>query len=160
MSANNEQLLLNGSQHRWDSEAAKEAQEKSVASRKENSAYKAKLKKEALELIKQKTMNELVEELNVNVSMSNEVKQEIYAYLMKAIIDVEVVEKAKHRFKTEQLFTKHELDEIQKESPSKQDININATGEKLSIKQALQSGLIDSERVSLDDLNLLRGFVS
>ncbi|ENM5843202.1 hypothetical protein V4V60_003346 [Vibrio mimicus] len=157
MSANNEQSTNISSPHRWDSEQARQAQEKSVVSRKENSTYKAKLKTEALELIKQKTLSELVDELNINIGMNNEVKQDIYAYLLKALIDVEVVEKAKHRFKTEQMFTKHELDELLKEQPSKQDIKVS--GDKMSIVDALKSGLIDESRVSIDDLNFLRMYV-
>lgn len=157
MSANYEQSEDISSQYRWDSGAAKQAQEKSVQSRLENSRLKAKLKQEALKLIKQKSMTELVDELKINVNLSNEAKQEIYGYLLKALIDVEIVEKAKHRFKTEQMFTKHELDELLKEQPNKQDINIS--GEKMSVQQAIKSGVIDDSRISIDDLNFLRTFV-
>ncbi|EMC8460730.1 hypothetical protein K6754_23815 [Vibrio alginolyticus] len=146
--------------HEFNSETAEKARLKGLEVRRERAKERERRKLEVLELIKSKTLTELVEELKINVNIGNEVKQEVHAYLLKALIDVEVTEKAKHRFKIEQLFTKFELDELLKESPSKQDISINRAGEKLSIKQALQSGLIDSERVSLDDLNFLRGFVS
>ncbi|CAH1602468.1 conserved hypothetical protein [Vibrio jasicida] len=157
MCANNEQTTRTSSRHKWSSETAKQAQEKSVQSRLESNALKAKLRQEALQLIKQKSMAELVDELKINVNIGNEVKQDIYAYLLKALIDVEIVETAKHRFKTEQMFTKHELDELLKEQPTKQDISL--TGERMSIQQAMKSGVIDDSRISIDDLNFLRTFV-
>ncbi|HCG9204198.1 TPA: hypothetical protein NJ621_004173 [Vibrio parahaemolyticus] len=143
--------------HEYNSETAEKARLKGLEVRRERAKEREKLKTEALELIKQKTLSELVDELNINIGMNNEVKQDIYAYLLKALIDVEIVEKAKHRFKTEQMFTKYELDELLKEQPSKQDIKVS--GDKISIVDALKSGLIDESRVSIDDLNFLRMYV-
>ncbi|ELX4199066.1 hypothetical protein [Vibrio vulnificus] len=143
--------------HEYNSETAEKARLKGLEVRRERAKEREKLKTEALELIKQKTLSELVDELNINIGMNNEVKQDIYAYLLKALIDVEIVEKAKHRFKTEQMFTKYELDELLKEQPSKQDIKVS--GDKMSIVDALKSGLIDESRVSIDDLNFLRMYV-
>lgn len=143
--------------HEYNSETAEKARLKGLEVRRERAKEREKLKTEALELIKQKTLSELVDELNINIGMNNEVKQDIYAYLLKALIDVEIIEKAKHRFKTEQMFTKYELDELLKEQPSKQDIKVS--GDKMSIVDALKSGLIDESRVSIDDLNFLRMYV-
>ncbi|MCF5844240.1 hypothetical protein [Aeromonas veronii] len=143
--------------HEYNSESADKARLKGLEVRRERAKEREKRKLEVLELIKSKTLAELVDELKIDINMGNEVKQDVYSYLLKALIDVEVVEKAKHRFKTEQLFTKHELDELLKEQPSKQDINI--TGEKMSVADALKSGLIDESRISIDDVNMLRMYV-
>lgn len=143
--------------HEFNSETAEEARLKGLEVRRERAKAREQRKQEVLELIKQKSMSELVEELQIKVGMSNEVKQDIYAYLLKALIDVEIVEKAKHKFKTEQMFTKFELDEMLKEQPAKQDISL--TGQKMSLKEALKSELIDESRISLDDVNMLRMYV-
>lgn len=143
--------------HEYNSETAEKARLKGLEVRRERAKEREQRKQEVLELIKSKTLTELVDELNINIGMSNEVKQDIYAYLLKALIDVEIVEKAKHRFKTEQMFTKFELDELLKEQPSKQDIKVS--GEKMSLIDALKSGVIDDSRISIDDVNTLRMFV-
>lgn len=143
--------------HEYNSETAEKARLKGLEVRRERAKEREQRKQEVLELIKSKTLIELVDELNINIGMSNEVKQDIYAYLLKALIDVEIVEKAKHRFKTEQMFTKFELDELLKEQPSKQDIKVS--GEKMSLIDALKSGVIDDSRISIDDVNTLRMFV-
>ncbi|GAB7224768.1 hypothetical protein VoSk93_39870 [Vibrio owensii] len=143
--------------HEYNSETADKARLKGLEVRRERAKEREQRKQEVLELIKSKTLTELVDELKIDINMGNEVKQDVYAYLLKALIDVEVVEKAKHRFKTEQLFTKYELAELLKEQPSKQDINL--TGEKMPLIDALKSGLIDDSRISIDDVNTLRMFV-
>ena len=143
--------------HEYNSETAEKARLKGLEVRREKAKEREQRKQEVLELIKSKTLTELVDELNINIGMSNEVKQDIYAYLLKALIDVEIVEKAKHRFKTEQMFTKFELDELLKEQPSKQDIKVS--GEKMSLIDALKSGVIDDSRISIDDVNTLRMFI-
>ncbi|ELS0753747.1 hypothetical protein QQ213_003555 [Vibrio vulnificus] len=143
--------------HEYNSETAEKARLKGLEVRRERAKEREQRKQEVLELIKSKTLIELVDELNINIGMSNEVKQDIYAYLLKALIDVEIIEKAKHRFKTEQMFTKFELDELLKEQPSKQDIKVS--GEKISLIDALKSGVIDDSRISIDDVNTLRMFV-
>ncbi|EHY1122954.1 hypothetical protein K2V14_003953 [Vibrio vulnificus] len=143
--------------HEYNSETAEKARLKGLEVRRERAKEREQRKQEALQLIKQKSMAELVDELKINVNLSNEAKQEIYGYLLKALIDVEIVETAKHRFKTEQMFTKHELDELLKEQPNKQDINVS--GEKMSLIDALKSGVIDDSRISIDDVNTLRMFV-
>ncbi|WP_010433273.1 hypothetical protein [Vibrio cyclitrophicus] len=143
--------------HEYNSETAEKARLKGLEVRRERAKEREQRKQEVLELIKSKTLTKLVDELNINVGMSNEVKQDIYAYLLKAMIDVEIVEKAKHRFKTEQMFTKFELDELLKEQPNKQDIKVS--GEKMSLIDALKSGVIDDSRISIDDVNTLRMFV-
>ncbi|ELC9716787.1 hypothetical protein QX995_002163 [Vibrio vulnificus] len=143
--------------HEYNSETAEKARLKGLEVRRERAKEREQRKQEVLELIKSKTLTELVDELKLNINMGNEVKQDVYAYLLKALIDVEIVEKAKHRFKTEQMFTKFELDELLKEQPSKQDISLNS--EKMTVQQAIKSGLIDDTRISLDDLNFLRMFV-
>ncbi|PTP81146.1 hypothetical protein [Vibrio splendidus] len=143
--------------HEYNSETAEKARLKGLEVRRERAKEREQRKQEVLEMIKSKTLTELVDELNINVGMSNEVKQDIYAYLLKAMIDVEVVEKARHRFKTERMFTKFELDELLKEQPSKQDIKVS--GEKMSLIDALKSGVIDDSRISIDDVNTLRMFV-
>lgn len=143
--------------HEYNSETAEKARLKGLEVRRERAKEREQRKQEVLELIKSKTLTELVDELKLNINMGNEVKQEVYAYLLKALIDVEIVEKAKHRFKTEQMFTKFELDELLKEQPSKQDIKVS--GEKMSLIDALKSGVIDDSRISIDDVNTLRMFV-
>ncbi|ELP6122754.1 hypothetical protein QTV43_003990 [Vibrio vulnificus] len=143
--------------HEYNSETAEKARLKGLEVRRERAKEREQRKQEVLELIKSKTLTELVDELKLNINMGNEVKQDVYAYLLKALIDVEIVEKAKHRFKTEQMFTKFELDELLKEQPSKQDISLNS--EKMTVQQAIKSGLIDDTRISLDDLNFLRMFL-
>ncbi|HFQ5108732.1 TPA: hypothetical protein ACGUT0_002293 [Vibrio vulnificus] len=143
--------------HEYNSETAEKARLKGLEVRRERAKEREQRKQEVLELIKSKTLTELVDELKINVNMGNEVKQDLYAYLLKALIDVEIVEKAKHRFKTEQMFTKFELDELLKEQPSKQDIKVS--GEKMSLIDALKSGVIDDSRISIDDVNTLRMYV-
>lgn len=143
--------------HEYNSETAEKARLKGLEVRRERAKEREQRKQEVLELIKSKTLTELVDELKINVNIGNEVKQDVYAYLLKALIDVEIVEKAKHRFKTEQMFTKFELDELLKEQPSKQDIKVS--GEKMSLIDALKSGVIDDSRISIDDVNTLRTFV-
>ncbi|OQU28100.1 hypothetical protein [Vibrio parahaemolyticus] len=157
-SANQEQSAQISSQHRWDSEAAKQAQEKSVQSRLENRRLRDQLRQEALQLIKQKTMIELADELKINVNLSNEAKQDIYGYLLKSLIDVEVVETAKHRFKTEQMFIKQELDEMTKSLGEHTKISI-ATGEQLTIEALLEQNKIDLSSLGEDTLNKLRSFI-
>lgn len=158
VSANQEQSTKISSQHRWDSEAAKQAQEKSVQSRLENRRLRDKLRQEALQLIKQKTMTELADELKINVNLSNEAKQDIYGYLLKSLIDVEVIETAKHRFKTEQMFIKQELDEMTKSLGEHTKISI-ATGEQLTIEALLEQNKIDLSSLGEDTLNKLRSFI-
>lgn len=143
--------------HEYNSDTAEKARLKGLEVRRERAKEREQRKQEALELIKSKTLTELVNELKISVNIGNEVKQDVYAYLLKALIDVEIVEKAKHRFKTEQMFTKFELDELLKEQPSKQDIKVS--GEKMSLIDALKSGVIDDSRISIDDVNTLRMFV-
>ncbi|HFQ5589224.1 TPA: hypothetical protein ACGUM0_003940 [Vibrio vulnificus] len=132
-------------------ENAHAMQAKSAEARKRNNEEKAMLRKAMLDSIKTKTLKEISDELNIGVNLSNDVKQEVYTHLLKAMIDVEVIEKAKHRFKTEQMLNKYELDGTAKESGTR------SVG--LTLKEAIAKGVINKESIGVDDVELLELYV-
>ncbi len=137
----------------FDAESGKEAQLLSAKSRSEN----ARRRNEIKAMTKQVALSELLSEQGLDMNLTNEQKLEIKMHFLKAVLAPLAIDSQRHNHKLIEMVVQSELDEILKEQPSKQDISL--TGEKMSIQQALKSGLIDDSRISLDDLNFLRMYV-
>lgn len=141
------------SKHEFNSEEAKAAQLKSAEARSLNAKRRAEVKA----LAQQLSLNEMIKENGLDVSLTNEQKLEIKMHFLKNVLAPLAIDTQRHNHKLAEMVAQNELDEILKEQPTKQDISL--TGEKMSIQQAMKSGLIDESRVSIDDLNFLRGFI-
>ncbi|HDY7737137.1 TPA: hypothetical protein RQJ91_000670 [Vibrio vulnificus] len=141
------------SKHEFNSEEAKAAQLKSAEARSLN----AKRRGEVKALAQQLSLNEMIKDNGLDVSLTNEQKLEIKMHFLKNVLAPLAIDTQRHNHKLVEMVAQNELDEILKEQPTKQDISL--TSEKMSIQQAMKSGLIDESRVSIDDLNFLRGFI-
>ena len=141
------------SKHEFNSEEAKAAQLKSAEARSLNAKRRAEVKA----LAQQLSLNEMIKENGLNVSLTNEQKLEIKMHFLKNALAPLAIDAQRHNHKLVEMVAQNELDEILREQPTKQDISL--TGEKMSIQQAMKSGLIDESRVSIDDLNFLRGSI-
>ncbi|HDY7528526.1 TPA: hypothetical protein RQJ59_001784 [Vibrio vulnificus] len=141
------------SKHEFNSEEAKAAQLKSAEARSLNAKRKAEVKAFAQQL----SLNEMIKDNGLDVSLTNEQKLEIKMHFLKNVLAPLAIDTQRHNHKLVEMVAQNELDEILKEQPTKQDISL--TGEKMSIQQAIKAGLIDDSRISIDDLNFLRGFI-
>ncbi|MDC5812836.1 hypothetical protein OPW07_24250 [Vibrio europaeus] len=141
------------SKHEWNSEEAKQAQLKGAKSRSEN----AKRRREVMALARKVSLKDLMDSQELNVNLNNEQKAEIKMHFLKAAMVGLAIENSKHQNKVTEMCVQNELDEMLKEQPSKRDISIS--GDKLSVADAIKSGLIDETRISLEDVNHLRMFV-
>lgn len=141
------------SKHEFNSEEAKAAQLKSAEARSLNAKRRAEVKA----LAQQFSLNEAIRESGLDVSLTNEQKLEIKMHFLKSVLAPLAIDTQRHNHKLVEMVAQNELDEILKEQPTKQDISL--TSEKMSIQQAMKSGLIDDSRISIDDLNFLRGFI-
>ncbi|HAT8506066.1 TPA: hypothetical protein I7217_16895 [Vibrio vulnificus] len=141
------------SKHEFNSEEAKAAQLKSAEARSLNAKRRAEVKA----LAQQFSLNEAIRESGLDVSLTNEQKLEIKMHFLKNVLAPLAIDTQRHNHKLVEMVAQNELDEILKEQPTKQDISL--TSEKMSIQQAMKSGLIDDSRISIDDLNFLRGFI-
>ncbi|MFA1571660.1 hypothetical protein A152_0021855 [Vibrio tasmaniensis 1F-187] len=90
------------------------------------------------------------------MNLKNEQKAEIKIHVLKSALTLLAHEKIKHKNKLVEMCVQNELEEILKQQPEKQ---INLTSG-MSVYEALKAGVLDEDRVSIDDLNLLRGFIS
>ncbi|HDY7993856.1 TPA: hypothetical protein ACGUON_000712 [Vibrio vulnificus] len=141
------------SKHEFNSEEAKAAQLKSAEARSLNAKRRAEVKAFA----KQLSLNEMIKDNGLDVSLTNEQKLEIKMHFLKNVLAPLAIDVQRHNHKLVEMVAQNELDEILKEQPTQQDIRL--TSEKMSIQQAMKSGMIDESRISIDDLNFLRGFV-
>ncbi len=139
--------------HEFSSEEAKQAQLKSAEARSQNAKRRAEVKA----LAQQFSLNEMVKESGLDVTLTNEQKLEIKMHFLKRALAPLAIDVQRHNHKLLEMVAQNELDEILREQPSKQDISL--TGEKMSLQQAIKSGLIDDSRISTDDVNFLRMFV-
>lgn len=141
------------SKHEFNSEEAKAAQLKSAEARSLNAKRRAEVKAFAQQL----SLNEMIKDNGLDVSLTNEQKLEIKMHFLKNVLAPLAIDVQRHNHKLVEMVAQNELDEILKEQPTQQDIRL--TSEKMSIQQAMKSGMIDESRISIDDLNFLRGFV-
>ncbi|MFA4726324.1 hypothetical protein [Vibrio vulnificus] len=141
------------SKHEFNSEEAKAAQLKSAEARSLNAKRRAEVKA----LAQQLSLNEMIKDNGLDVSLTNEQKLEIKMHFLKNVLAPLAIDTQRHNHKLVEMVAQNELDEILKEQPTQQDIRL--TSEKMSIQQAMKSGMIDESRISIDDLNFLRGFV-
>ncbi|MGR5138554.1 hypothetical protein [Vibrio jasicida] len=141
------------SKHEFSSEEAKAAQLKSASARSENARRRAELRA----LAKQVSLNEVLSQNELDINLTNEQKLEIKMYFLKAVLAPLALDAQRHNHKLIEMLMQSELDEILREQPSKQDINL--TGNKMSVYEAIRAGVIDEQRISIDDVNTLRGFV-
>ncbi|MEZ8168148.1 MULTISPECIES: hypothetical protein [unclassified Vibrio] len=136
----------------FNTDSAKEAQLKSADKRSENT----RRRKELLSLASDFSLSDLFSENELNVNLKNEQKAEIKIHVLKSALTLLAHEKIKHKNKLVEMCVQNELEEILKQQPEKQ---INLTSG-MSVYEALKAGVLDEDRVSIDDLNLLRGFIS
>ncbi|OEE60122.1 hypothetical protein [Vibrio splendidus] len=139
------------------SENAVEMQKLSAEARKANNKKRA----EARELIKSKGVKALLEEYGVSIDkMSAQQKTEISMHLLTELLSAEHLMKLKHSLRLEELDYKHELETLAKLNNQVLQVNQpseGATG--LSIEQALASGLINKDTISMNDVNVLSLYV-
>ncbi|PMO04337.1 hypothetical protein BCT19_01245 [Vibrio splendidus] len=136
----------------FDAESGKKAQLLSAKSRSENAQRRNELK-----AIAKVSLSELLSEHGLDVSLTNEQKLEVKMHFLKQVLAPLAVDTQRHNHKLVEMVVQQELDEMLKESPSKQDIKVS--GEKMSLVDALKSGVVDDSRISLEDINFLRGYV-
>ncbi|WP_210472621.1 hypothetical protein [Vibrio crassostreae] len=136
----------------FDAESGKKAQLLSAKSRSENAQRRNELK-----AIAKVSLSELLSEHGLDVNLNNEQKLEVKMHFLKHVLAPLAVDAQRHNHKLVEMVVQQELDEMLKESPSKQDIKVS--GEKMSLVDALKSGVVDDSRISLEDINFLRGYI-
>ncbi|MFS1420511.1 hypothetical protein BCU26_016695 [Vibrio splendidus] len=137
---------------------AVEMQRLSAEARKANNKKRA----EARELVKSKGVKALLEEYGVSIDkMTAQQKSEISMHLMTELLSAEHLLKVKHALKLEELDYRHEIETLARINnqalQSMQESNGSATG--LTLEQALASGLINKDTISMNDVNVLSLYV-
>lgn len=141
------------SKHEFSSEEAKEAQLKSANARSENAKRRGAIR----DLAKQVSVSEVLSQNELDMNLTNEQKLEIKMHFLKAVLAPLAIDAQRHGHKLIEMVAQSEVDEMMKETSSKQEASLS--GDKLSLYDALSSGVIDANRISIDDVNLIRGFV-
>lgn len=99
----------------------------------------------------------ILEDNCLDVNLTNEQRLEIKIHFLKSVLAPLVVDEQKHNHRVIEMLLQNELDEMLKAEPSKQELKVS--GEKMSVYDVIRAGVIDEQRISIVDVNTLRGFV-